>query len=236
MCNKKHHSNKRCCKNVKLIPNRDNCGSLDITWDDSFRTRIVADPDLDRAMELLFDAFLIVDNGFNIRGGLTAPEIAALGYFGENSTVLAHGPFPDCHTDPTHSNVAGTFQAFGIAESSNIQLAFEGGLLNDPLFPYSDTVNFTDAPKLYHTFPVVTSYLGNNQFTVTATAIVRYSGLGIPANENSPIVARVGSIAQYTYRCDNQGNTLIPEIVWIHFTIAYFDCNSSLMASFSNRR
>jgi len=223
---KKHHSHK--CKKVKIIPNKCNkCGSLDIVWNKSHKTHLVADPDLDKAMELLNDAFIVVDDGFNTKGGLTVPEISVIGYFGPTSTVLAHGPFPDCHSNPTHSNVAGTFQAFGITECAYLQQVFEGGILSDSLFPYSDNTNYTDAPKLYHTFPAVTSYLGNNQFTVTATAIVHYSGDGIPANQNSPVIARVGSVAQYNYRCDEHGNTLIPEIVWIHFTIAYFDCTLS---------
>lgn len=224
-----------CGKKYKIVPEKcDKCGSLDIVWKNrkgkTFKVHLVADPDLDKALELLFQAFLLVDNGFNTKGGLTVAEVAELGYFGDLTTVLAMGPFPDCHDD--HTNVAGVFQAFGTLESSFLQVSFEGGLLNDPNFPYNDHVTYIDAPKLYHTFPLATSYLGNNQFTVTATAIVRYSGQGIPANEQSPVVARVGSIAQYTYRCDPEtGKTIIPQIVWINFTIAYTDCpptNSSL--------
>jgi len=222
-----------CCdscgnKKFKIVPGKCNkCGSIDIKWTNKcgqrFKTQLVADPDLERAMELLFETFQIVDDAFNTRGGLTPEEIAELGYFGDLTTVLAMGPFPDCHDG--HTNVAGVFQAFGTMESSITQFIFEGGLLMDPNFPYNDHVTYTDAPKLFHSFPIVTSYLGNNQFTVTATALVHYSGPDIPATEESPVVARIGSIAQYSFQCDPAtGEIIVPMIVWINFTIVYLDC------------
>ena len=59
----------------------------------------------------------------------------------------------------------------------------------DIVYWFPDIPN--DAPKIFHNLPVATSYLGNNQFTVNATADVKYGGRTI---------AVLGSIAQYCYR------------------------------------
>lgn len=66
-----------------------------------------------KSMDLLFYAFLVVDEAFNTRRGLTAKEIVTLGYFGDKSTVIAIGPPARdvCgHTD--HTNQPGVFQSF----------------------------------------------------------------------------------------------------------------------------
>lgn len=170
----------------------------------------------EESMQLLFDAFLAVDDGFNTVGGLNAEQIIQLGYFGPLTSTIALGPFtPDVcgHTD--HTNQPGAFQAIGEVESAFVQIAFEGGLLEDPNFPYK---KLSKAPKLFHQFPIVTACLGNDLVNVTAIADVRYPGV------DGPLVARVTSLAQYRLRTDEHGNTIIPQIVWIQFFISYFDC------------
>lgn len=169
-----------------------------------------------RSMKRLFDAFVAVDEGFNTKGGLTAEEILALGYFGPLTSTIALGPFtPDVcgHTD--HTNQPGAFQAIGAMESAQVQIIFEGGLLHDPNFPYD---NLSEAPKIFHEFPFVTACLGNDLVNVTAVADVRYPGF------DGPLVARITSLAQYRLQTNKHGKVIIPQIVWIDFFISYFDC------------
>jgi len=206
------HKCKKCCSDCKSkIPKR-----------------------LSKAMEKLFETFVAVDDGFNdptrVPGGLTQQEIIDLGYFGEKTTVLAMGPFarPPNDPRPPHSNQPGVFQSFGPEESAQLQLQFEGGILEDPNYPYPDTPEGQLVrPHLWHAKPTITSYLGNNQFTVNAVAFITYNpddpnGNASPEN-GGKVVGRVGSIAQYQYKCDKHGCATVPEIVWINFTIAYFD-------------
>lgn len=100
-------------------------------------------------------------------------------------------------------------------ESAQLQVAFEGGLLEDPNFPYDD---FADAPKIFHSRPVLTSVLNSEEVTVFAQADIRYPGV------NGPVVGVIRSSAQYHLRTDECGDAEIPVIVWIDFTISYFDC------------
>lgn len=182
------------------------------------------------SMNILYGAFLAVDAGFNDPSrfsmsnpppsyglGLTPTEIAALGYFKNLTTVLAFGPFASNHT-----NQPGAFQAFGIEESSVLQVQFEGGLFADGNYLWFPDPNF--APRLYHTFPEVSAYLGHNRVTVNAQAVVTW-GTSPGDNANFTMggqrVALVGSLAQYELRKDANGNAIMPQMDWIQFTIRY---------------
>ncbi len=170
---------------------------------------------IEESMQKLFEVFQAVDIGFNTKGGLTVPEIVALGIYDEFSTAVAHGPFtPDVCGHLGHTNQPGSFQAFGATECAELQVAFEGALLQDPYFPFCD---LSCAPKLFHTFPIVTAVINDELVNVSASAIVHYPG------ENGPVVAVIRSIAQYRLNC-HKGKVKVPVIVWIHFNISYDDC------------
>ena len=172
-------------------------------------------------VDLLFRQFRKVDDGFNDPNklGLTPEEVGALRYFGPQSNTIAHGPFtPDQCGHSNHTNQPGTFHAIGVEESSFLQVNFEGGLLNDPRFPFKDP---KDAPKLYHKPPTITGYLGNGLFNLTAIAEVCFDPNG---EGNCNRVALVSSNAVYKYRCDSNGKTDVPVVVWIDFFIRYEDC------------
>lgn len=170
-----------------------------------------------KSMNLLYQAFQKVDAGFNNEGGLTVDEIVDLQYFGPLSSTVAYGPFtPDVCGHTNHTNQPGAIQAIGAIQSANLQVFFEGGLLNDPNFPYDTLAN---APKLFHNFPIVNAVINDELVNVIATADVRYPGV------NGPSVALISSYATYRLRCDRHGHTSIPEIVTISFYITYFDCS-----------
>lgn len=198
--------------------------------------------DLRRSMQLLFEGFLVVDGGFNDPSrfnvnnappgyglGLTIQEINEIGFYTNLSTALAHGPFeqhPDSeypqffHTE--HSNKPGVFQSVGESESSFLQMAFEGGLFNDTLFPWFPEPLL--APRLYHAYPRVSAYLGFDRMNVLATGAINWGpNIGDNLNNTGALVAQVASIAQYKMNRDASGNILIPTIDWIHFTIRYED-------------
>lgn len=211
----------------------------------TFSSRVVEtvpEADLLRSTQLLFEGFLKVDAGFNDPSrfdvgnpppgyglGLTVPEIAPIGFYGDTSTAIAYGPFmlhqssvfPNLLHD-NHSNQPGAFQSFGVIETSFLQSVFEGSLFNDTHFPWFPNPNL--APRLYHVFPEVTSYLGFDRFTVNAIALVNWGpNIGNNFNNTGIKVAQVASLAQYKINRDTNGDVLIPSLDWIHFTLRYED-------------
>ena len=75
-------------------------------------------------MKPLFGAFQLVDQAFNSSAaGLSPSYIATLGYFVDRTQVIAYGPF-----QPVGPLGPGSTAAIGIADSSQLQSIFEGGL------------------------------------------------------------------------------------------------------------
>jgi hypothetical protein len=185
-------------------------------------------------MTALYGAFQAVDNGFNevsATPGLTAPEIIALGYFQPTSTVLAYGPFSPCspglHTN--HTNAPGGTQAIGQMDCANLQIAFEGAILNDPNFPWDTVLQQDKHPTLYHTPPVVTNTLSPSTVHVLATALITYAPNGVPpTGTSSPWVPGSGNLvgtirSSANYIIDPNFPNAVPVIDWIEFTITYSD-------------
>ncbi len=151
--------------------------------------------DAEAAMTPLFAAFQQVDQAFNSGPtGLTASYIATLGYFVDRTEVIAYGPFQQ--VGPLGP---GATAAIGIADSSQLQVIFEGGL----------KAAYGPATTLKHGVPVVTVvWPENRRATVTSFANV------FDASNNE--VAVVKGLAQYYIPC---ASGTVPPIDWIHFTL-----------------
>lgn len=151
--------------------------------------------DANAAMKPLFDAFQLVDKAFNGSAtGLDPSYIATLGYFVERTEVIAYGPFQNLG-----ALAPGATAAIGIAESSQLQAAFEGGL----------KAAFGPATTLLHYYPTVSAVFGANR---RATVNTRADVFDTAHN----LVAIVRGLAQYYIPCDTRA---VPPIEWIHFTL-----------------
>lgn len=151
--------------------------------------------DANAAMTPLFAAFQQVDQAFNSGPtGLSESYIATLGYFVDRTEVIAYGPF-----QAVGPLGPGATAAIGIAESSQLQVVFEGGL----------KAAYGPATTLKHGVPIVTAvWPENRRATVTSFADV--------FDASNKKVAVVKGLAQYYIPC---ASGAVPPIDWIHFTL-----------------
>jgi hypothetical protein len=143
-------------------------------------------------------AFSKVDRAFNASpAGLDPNYIATLGYFVDQTQVIAYGPFQQ--TGPQLG--PGATAAIGITESSQLQAFFEGGL----------KAAYGPRTTLAHQLPTVsTLWAENRRVTVNSRANV------FDNNQPPRLVAIVRGLGQWYIPCDPNA---VPEIDWIHFTL-----------------
>jgi hypothetical protein len=155
--------------------------------------------DADAAMiHLQSGAFHLVDTAFNSSpAGLDPKYIATLGYFVDQTQVIAYGPFQQ--VGPQLG--PGATAAIGVTESSELQAFFEGGL----------KAAYGPKTTLAHQLPVVsTLWADNRRATVNSRADV------FDNSQPPRLVAIVRGLGQWYIPCDQ---TAVPEIDWIHFTL-----------------